>query len=224
MRAGSGTQVRVVRVVPVAALDVEVEVARGLEGHVGRRCPGVAPCQCQAPGGLLTTSPARTTCTPSSSATAPTPSTNTRCWPLRCWCGTVRAPAPKYTAMESKPGSAQGSACTRTSSGWLNSDLSWPGTGSPLAPAVVPNSSMGCPDPGRGGLTKTYPGEPAVHPMRGVSLTIDQVNSPPSRALRVSSPRAAGGCAHHRAVHRSTACGTSPTLTSAPLWQTRTVP
>src|SRR6476646_5069464 len=39
-RAGSGTQVRAVGVVPVAALDVEVEVARGLEGHVGRRCAG----------------------------------------------------------------------------------------------------------------------------------------------------------------------------------------
>lgn len=36
----SGTQVRAVRVVPVAALDVEVEVTRGLEGHVGRRCTG----------------------------------------------------------------------------------------------------------------------------------------------------------------------------------------
>src|SRR5690348_9503364 len=26
--------------------------------------PGAAPCQCQLPGGLLITSPARTTCTP----------------------------------------------------------------------------------------------------------------------------------------------------------------
>jgi hypothetical protein len=43
-RADSGTQVRAVHVVPVAAIDVEVEVARGLEGHV---------CRCRAGSGTV---------------------------------------------------------------------------------------------------------------------------------------------------------------------------
>lgn len=173
-RAGSGTQVRAVRVVPVAALDVEVEVAWGLEGHVGRRCAG--RCAVPVPSARWI---AHHVAGPND-VHAVLIGDGADAFDEHQVLAVVvlvrhgsRARA-EVTAMEPKPGSAQGSSCTRTSSGWLNSDLSWPGTGFPLAPAVVPNSSMSCSDPCLGGLTETYPGEPPVHRLRRVDLAIDQ--------------------------------------------------
>src|SRR5215469_1468512 len=80
--ARSRAQVWRVAVVPVATLNVKVEVARSLECHAGRRRAGCGPTPAPSPDGLLATSPTLTTCTLVSSATTPGPSTKTRCWPL----------------------------------------------------------------------------------------------------------------------------------------------
>ena len=158
-------------VVPVAALDVEVEVARGLEGHVGRvrrRCTVPVPSARWIAHHIAGPNHVHAVLIGDRADAFD----EHQVLAVAVLVRHGRAPAPKYTAMESNL-AATGKCLHPYIVRVVEQRPELPGTGSPLAPAVVPKSSIGCPDPGLGGSTKTSRRAGCAH-VAGREPTIDQ--------------------------------------------------